>query len=32
LIYTSVSLSAVGGVVLAMATLVQLIRNGPDFV
>ena len=32
LIYTSVSLSAVGGVGLAMATLVQLIRNGPDFV
>ena len=32
LIYTSVSLSAAGGFILAIATLVQLIRNGPDFV
>ena len=32
LIYTSVILSAAGGFILAIATLVRLIMNGPDFV
>ena len=32
LIYTSVLLSAAGGFILAIATLVRLIMNGPDFV
>jgi hypothetical protein len=32
LIYTSVLLSAAGGVILAMATLLSLILNSPDFV
>jgi hypothetical protein len=32
LVYTSVLLSAAGGVILAMATLVSLIWNSPDIV